>query len=60
MIERMVIGEHIGDEWTINFGEYNHETDVTIPKSFALELLKIKEEFNRLKAENERLRESSK
>lgn len=49
MLEQMVISEHQGDSWTLNFGEYNHESDVAIPKHFALELLKVSEEMKALK-----------
>lgn len=46
----MLIGETPNDTWTLNFGEINHKTDVAIPKHFALELLKIKEEMMGLRA----------
>lgn len=52
----MLIGETPNDTWTLNFGEINHKTDVAIPKHFALELLKIKEEMKGLR----RIAEASK
>ena len=45
----MIIGETPNDTWTLNFGEINHKPDVAIPKHFALELLKIKEEMKGLR-----------